>query len=94
MEINREPGGGGRGALENRPAYLWRLWIPALPEGDPRRGAGPAQTSAFRKMSNRALGRAHSRPAVARGDWISDGAGLFPSGFPSLPTSLVLLLNW
>jgi len=31
---------------------------------------------------------------VAQGDWISDGAGIFPSGFPSPPTSLVFLLNW
>jgi len=57
-------------------------------------GRGPTQTDAPRNISNRALGRAHSRPAVARGDWISDGAGLFPSGFPSPPTSLVFLLKW
>jgi len=44
-------------------------------------------------MSSPAPGRAHGRPAVARGDWIRDGAGLFPSGFPSPPPSLAFLVN-
>ena len=48
----------------------------------------------LRNISNRAPGRAHGRPAVAWGDWISDGAGNLPSGFPSPPASLVFLLNW
>jgi len=47
-----------------------------------------------RNISDRALGRPHGRPAVARGDWISDGAGPFPIGFPSPPASLVFLLSW
>ena len=75
-------------------AYLWRLWFPARPGGDPSVVGGLSRQAPPRNTSNRALGRAHSRPAVARGDWISDGAGLFPSGFPSPPISLVFLLNW
>jgi len=73
---------------------LWRLWFPARPRGDPALVGGPPRQTPPRSISNRALGRAHSRPAVTRGDWISDGAGLFPSGFPSPPTSLVFLRNW
>jgi len=68
--------------------------VPRPTEGRPLSGREPGQTGAPRNSSNRALGRAHSRPAVVREDWISYGAGLFPSGFASHPTSLVFLLNW
>jgi len=68
--------------------------VPRPTRGRPLIGGGPAQTGAPRNTSNRALGRAHSRPAVARGDWISEGAWLFPRRLPSPPRSLVFLLNW
>jgi len=73
---------------------VWRLWLPARQGGDPLVVGGPPGQVLPRVISSRALGRAHSRPAVAQGDWISYGAGLYPRGFLSPYTSLEFLRNW
>jgi len=81
-------------ARSNIEGAAWRLWFPARSGGDPSVKGGPPRQALHRNFSNRALGRAHGRLAVARGDWISDGAGLHPSGFHFSPTLLAFLLNW
>ena len=80
-------------ARSNVEGAAWRLWFPARSGGDPSVKGGPPRQALHRNFSNRALGRAHGPPVVARGDWISHEARLFPRGFPSPPTSLVFLLN-
>ena len=54
----------------------WRFWFLDRPGGDPSVVGGPPRQAPPRNISIRALGRAHSRPTVALGDWISDGNAL------------------
>jgi len=88
--VRRVTGGDATSHVE--PA-VWRLWFPARPGGDHTVVGGPPRQAARQNVFKRTLCRAHSRPAVALGNWIAAGAGLFRSGLPRPPTSLICLQN-
>jgi len=81
----------GRVCPSSETALLWRSGVPSWKGRDPSAVDSTPPGAAPKYPDPGQQGNDLSR---SRGDWIRSGAGLFPSGFPSPPTTCLNFSLW
>jgi len=80
-----------RNNLADRPAFMWRSGVPSWKGRGPSAVDSTPPGAVLKYPDPSQQGNDLSR---SRGDWIRSGAGLFPSGFPSPPTTCLNFSLW